>query len=59
MGAPHCAMCALMGHRSCDGCGGPCWDADGLNERFRWVDPFGRELCGYCAEDAGLVGGGS
>lgn len=48
-----CPSCEALGHRSCDVCGGPAWDADGEgNQQNLFRDFLGRELCGYCHADA-------
>lgn len=48
MGAPDCGTCEMLGYRSCDVCGGPCWDDSRGNAQNRFIDGFGREVCIYC-----------
>jgi hypothetical protein len=43
-----CALCAMMGYRSCDECGNPIMPT-GDPGAFPTTNSFGRELCVYCA----------
>lgn len=42
MAAPDCSLCAMMGYRSCDKCGGV----------VEVPSAFGFDVCAYCREDA-------